>query len=195
MTTYEYVTDSRFEGLGWAVKVGTEPAEFKLEVPKHIDWQNTTIIMHNAPFDALVLAVHHKVYPPFIIDTLDLARHIEPRWRNDLATLCKRHGLVAKGETKQFVGLRRADFSGEKWVDLIAYASNDAERTYDLLKLLLPKLSNPAFELRVAEYTRNLFIRPVLHFDMGRAVKLKEKMQAEVQKVLKQVEWILDYGG
>lgn len=188
LSTYEYVTSDQFELLGWAIKRNDEPAEFEIGLSEHIRWNQTTIVMHNAPFDALVLAHRHKIHPPFIIDTLDLARHIEPRWSNKLADLCTRHELKAKGDSTQFKGLHRADFTGQQWVDLIAYATNDAEREYDLLKLLLPKLSNPAFELRVMEYTRNLFIRPVLYFNMNRAEKLKEEMQAEVQKVLEQVD-------
>lgn len=189
MSTYEYVTSDQFEVLLWAVKRDDEPADFQYtEFPQYIQWKNVTVIMHNAPFDALVLAQHYGIHPPFIVDTLDLARHIEPRRSNKLADLCKRHDLPAKGNTGQFSGLHRGKFTGEQWVNLIDYATNDAEREYDLLKLLLPKLSNPRFELRVAEYTRNLFIKPVLHFNMNRAGKLKKEMQTEVQKVLAEVD-------
>lgn len=188
LSTYEYVSDSRFELLMWAFKRDDDPADFNIELPKHIQWKNTTIIMHNAPFDALVLAIHHGIHPPFIVDTLDLARHIEPRWSNKLIDLCKRHKLPPKGDTDQFRGLHRSDFTGQQWVDLIDYATNDADRTHDLLGLLLPKLSNPKFELEVARYTRNLFIKPVLHFNMIHAEKLKREMQTEVQKVLAEVD-------
>lgn len=189
LSTYEYVTNSQFEILGWATKRDDDgPAEFHIELPKHIRWKSTTIIMHNAPYDALVLAIHYGLYPPFIVDTLDLARHVEPRWSNSLADLCTRHGLKAKGDTQQFKGLHHSDFTGQQRVDLIDYATNDADRTYDLLQLLLPKLSNPRFELEVAKYTRNLFIKPVLHFNTSRAEKLKEEMCQEVQKVVIQAD-------
>lgn len=186
LKTYEYVTDDRFELLGWAVKTDdNECTRFLQELPP-IDWKNVTVVMHNASFDALVLAVHHELFPPFIIDTLDLARHVEPRWANSLAALCERHGLPAKGETAQFKGLHKADFDLEMWQSLVEYATNDADREYDLLQLLLPKLSNPKFELEIARYTRDLFIRPVLNFSMDRANVLKTKMLAEVQRVIKQ---------
>lgn len=187
LSTYEYVTDSRFEILGWAIKKGDEPATFKRELLQ-FNWKNITVVMHHAPFDALVLALHNQLHPPFIIDTLDLARHIEPRWSNKLADLCKRHKLPAKGDTKQFIGLHEADFDRDMWLRLVEYATNDAEREYDLLQILLPKLSNPKFELEVAAYTRNLFIKPILHFDMGRAENLKEEMQTEIQRSLKQAD-------
>ena len=189
LSTYDYVTDDRFEVLGWASKENEDITYFDQELPE-IHWKNVTVIMHNVKFDALVLALHHGVYPPFIIDTLDLARHIEPRWSNKLADLCKRHGLLSKGDTKQFEGVH-ADPDNPNWRDWVAldkYAKNDAERTYDLFKLLLPKLSNPAFELELAAWTRNLFIKPVLSFSVDRARVLKGQMQDEVQKVLDRVD-------
>ena len=188
LSTYEYVSSDKFEVLGWATKWKDESAGFHSTLPKHIQWKSITIIMHNAPYDALVLAIHYGIYPPFIIDTLDLARHVEPRWSNSLADLCKRHKLPPKGDTKQFEGLHRSDLDLQTLDDLAGYATNDAEREYNLLQLLLPKLSNPKFELAVARYTRDLFIKPILHFDMSRAKKLKEDMQAEVQKVLAEVD-------
>ncbi len=183
---YPFVTDDRFELLGWAIKRDDKPAEFKLTL-QNIRWNQVTVIMHNAPFDALILAHHHGIYPPFIIDTLDLARHIEPRWRNDLATLCKRHHLPDKGNTGQFKGLHQADLDGATWLELVKYATNDAEQTYALFNLLFPKLSNPEFELRLARYTRDLSIKPTLHFSMSRAEKLKVDMQAEMQGALDQI--------
>ena len=188
LSTYDYVTDERFELLGWAEKNNNNPSIFG-SLPT-ISWKNTTIIMHNAKFDALVLAIRYGIYPPHIIDILDLARHIEPRWSNSLADLCKRHGLVDKGDTKQFEGMHR-DEPG-RWIALAGYAMNDAEREYDLFKLLLPKLSNPAFELELAAWTRNLFIKPVLGFSVERARILRGKLQDEVNKVLTEVEWVLD---
>lgn len=186
LSTYEYVMDDRFELLGWAIKPGNKPSYFVRELPQ-FDWKNITVIMHHAPFDALVLAIHNKLYLPFIVDTLDLARHIEPRWSNKLADLCERHKFPTKGDTKQFKGLNHAQFDETLWFKLVEYATNDADREYDLLQLLLPKLSNPKFELEIARYTRDLFIRPTLHLDTKRAAELKGKMQAEVQKVLKHI--------
>ncbi len=190
LSTYDYVTDERFEQLGWAAKNNEEPATFGT-LPD-VSWKNVTVVMFNAKFDALVLAVRYGMYPPFIVDVLDLARHIEPRWSNSLADLCKRHGLIDKGDTKRFEGIHPDAWGTEIWEALIEYATNDAERTYDLLGILLPKLSNPAFELELAAWTRNLFLRPVLSFDVDRARVLKGQMQDEVNKVLTGVEWVLN---
>ena len=187
LSTYEYVTDKeRFELLGWAFKRDNEPANFGIELPENIQWNNTTVIMQNARFDALILAIHNQLYPPFIIDVLDLAQHIEARWSNHLKDLCVRFGLPEKGKTSH-IGLHRIDFTDQEWVDLIAYAEDDAEREYELFQLLLSKFSNPTFELEVARYTRNLFLKPALHLNVKRAEKLKEEMSSEVRKVFVQV--------
>lgn len=185
LSTYDYVTDDRFEVLGWAEKYRTNAATFTADLEIR-DWKSTTVIMHNAKFDALVLALKYGIYPPFIIDILDLARHIEPRWSNKLADLCVRHDLPNKGDAKQFEGFHLgSDAILHKC--LWEYATNDAEREYDLFKLLLPKLSTPAFELELAAWTRNLFIKPVLGFSVDRARTLRGKMQDEVQKALDRV--------
>ena len=184
-STYDYVTDERFEQLGWAAKENDAPATFGI-LPD-VAWKNVTVVMMNAKFDALVLAIRYGIYPPHIIDILDLARHIEPRWSNSLVDLCKRHGLVDKGDSKQFEGIHPDVWGTEIWKALIEYATNDAEREYDLLNLLLPKLSNPVFELELAAWTRNLFIKPVLSFDTDRARVLRGKMHDEIQKALDRV--------
>ena len=184
MSTYEYVADPRFAVLGWASKFNDRPAEFG-ELPMQGVWPDTTIVLFNAPFDALVLTKHYGVRPAYIIDVLDLARHIEPRWRNTLAALCERHNLPAKGDTKLFAGMHHYDFSPTEWRGLVEYATNDANRTYDLLGLLLPKLSNPKFELDLARFTRDMFLAPVLHFDMDRAETLKTDMLAEIGNAIK----------
>ena len=186
MSTYDYVTDSRFELLGWAEKANENEATFGADLPQ-VDWKNTTIVMFNAKFDGLILALHNKLHPPFIIDVLDLARHLEPRWSNSLADLCKRYGLVEKGDTDQFKEMHRENADPAMWQKLFDYATNDAERTHDLLGILLPKLSNPAFELELATWTRNLFLKPVLSFSVDRARVLKGQMQDEVTKALDQV--------
>ncbi len=185
---YEYVTDERFELLGWAVKHNEEPAEFFSDLPVDIDWEHVTVVVHNAPFDVLVLNWHHDVHPPFVVDTLDLARHIDPRWKNSLEVLCKRHRLPGKGNTLQFKGVHRAGLCSVVWEALTEYATNDAEQGHALLEILLPKLSRPKFELGIAEYTRNLFLKPVLHLDMERADDLKTRMQAEALKPLELID-------
>lgn len=185
LSTYEYVTDKRFEVLGWAAKQGDRNSEFFRDIePRGIDWLNTTIIHHNASFDALVLKHHYGIEPPFIIDTLDLARHIESRWKNSLAALCERHKLPAKGDTDQFKGLHKENFTDEQSRSLIDYATNDADRTYDLLQILLPKLSCPKTELAVMKFTRGLFLSPILRFNAEKAADLKQQMRKEITEAI-----------
>jgi len=177
--TYEYVADERFELLGWAQKMSQNRAEFHTELPK-VNWNSVTVIMHNAKFDALILALRYGLYPPYILDTLDLARHIEPRHDNSLRALCDRYNLPAKGNTKQFFDKHLVDFDAQSWVELINYATNDAEQTYALAGILSPYLSNPKTELELATWTRNLFIRPILQLNFDKAAEVQIQMEQEL---------------
>ncbi len=185
LTSYEYITDPRFELLGWAVKVNDAGPGFPRDLPP-IDWDTTTIIVHNAQFDCLVLKHLYGVLPPYVIDTLDLARHVEPRWSNALKALAERHGLTPKGDTNQFKGKRRVDFTPEEWSALVEYATTDAELEYLLLCILLPKLTNPVTELETMKYTREIFTNPVLRFDGAHARQIRLEMQAENDRIVKQ---------
>ncbi len=186
-TNYEYVTDRRFEVLGWAVRCESGPAYFTDE-PTGIDWDKCTVIMHNAFFDALILTHHYGIEPRYIIDTLDLSRHVEARRKNSLAALADTYGLQAKGDTKEFLGLHKADLTDEKQNALAGYACNDADITLRLFQILLPMLTNPKFELALADYTRQAFLNPVLRLNVEKADRLAEQMQAEVDRALAEAD-------
>jgi len=186
---YTYVSDDRFELIGWAAKLNGGDAKFLTgqSLQDRGYWDNTTVVMHNAPFDALLLAVLYGIHPPFIIDTLDLARHIEPRRKNSLAVLCERYDLPNKGDTNQFLGVHKADmfFGGDSLFHaplndtgkaMIEYACNDADRTYDLLHVLLPYLTNRKFELQIAKWTREACTRPQFGYDFDLADDLLSQM-------------------
>lgn len=120
LSTVEYVQDERFEELGIAhLRIrGDRPdiravSGFDHNVKDLLDWaqaeygqnlEGCTVVAQNALFDGAILAFRHKIVPPYVVDILGLARHINPRQKNDLGTLAKRHNLTPKGNTKQFSG-------------------------------------------------------------------------------------------
>jgi hypothetical protein len=127
LSTIEYVTDPRWDELGLAVCripgaypyspiqgsfwVGPERADLYLDwlrstYGKHLE--GCTVVCHNASFDCQVLARHHNLVPRYVVDTLGLARHVNPHIRNRLEDLCKRYKLKEKGDTSQFSGLHWA---------------------------------------------------------------------------------------
>lgn len=120
LSTIEYIQDEQFEELGVAhLRIrGDRPdvhpvSGFDHNVGDLLDWAQTeygqnlegcTVVAQNALFDGAILAFRHKILPPHVVDILGLARHINPRQKNDLGTLAKRYNLKPKGDTKQFSG-------------------------------------------------------------------------------------------
>jgi DNA polymerase bacteriophage-type len=188
MSCMEYVSHPKFEVLGVALKYtgehGDSPAMFLHDDRlQSITWQHHTVIMQNAPFDALILAKHYGVYPPYIIDVKDLSHHYNARQRHSLSTLAKQYGMGEKGRTENFQYVHR-DMPPAMWDRLSEYACNDAELEYSLFCKLLPYLSNPAMELWIAHHTLELWTKPSLMIDKDYATDLCNKMQQEEEKIV-----------
>ena len=162
--------------------------------------EGCTVVAHNAAFDGQVLAVHYGIWPRYLIDTLGLARHWNARDRNDLGRLAKRFKLPDKGVTATFTSwtnrtrymvpksrkkgptlpVKQPVMTPEQQQELGDYAIRDAELEIQILHKLLPRLSNPATELRVMQHTLELFLRPRIMVDEERAEELKKLMTQEV---------------
>lgn len=220
LSTTEYVMDKRFEEIGLASVRwrGTRPdlkpvAEFDHDVAAVLSWlqkqygpqlHRCTVVSHNARFDGAILAWHHGIVPPYYIDTLGLAMHINSRTKNNLASLCKRYGLPDKGDTSQFKGLHWEPVT--RWEKrkgcmfslpvtepgmntaqrkaMEEYAINDVEQEWDLFTLLLPELSNPYTELQLMQHTLEIFWRPTLRVDFDRGEQLAVDMRAEMDRIV-----------
>ena len=205
LDTATYIMDKRFEVLGAAVKMGDNPAVWmryeNLACYFHdtLDWATVTVTMHNANFDASVLALRYGIFPPYVIDTINLSRFANARRSHALKNLCKDYGLVDKGDTMEFSGasFRTRYTPGKKrkgvagppvpvppmGVDmhqkLADYAVNDAERQWELFAKLLPVLDNPETELPLMQHTLEMFTKPCLAFDDQRAYDIQCAMHEE----------------
>lgn len=200
ISTIEYIQDQRFEELGLArlEMSGKRPhptpcAYFETasgcglpllqkRYGKHLE--KCTVVAHNARFDVGVLTYRHNIRPPFVIDTLGLARHVAARKRNDLGRLCDRYDLIGKGDTDQFKGVRYADMTTAMRSNLAAYAENDAMREWEIFQILLPVLTRPDVELKVMQHTLQMFTRPLLTFDFHRADEIKAEMVATEAEIV-----------
>ena len=199
MPTINYVKDDRFEltGLG----AGVEDQVFmsiwgNYENPEFIepddirqylcltDWDNVTILVKHARFDITILQEHFGIIPNFIIDLEDLTRHYDSRMRHDLKTLAKLHKLKPKGETEDFKGLHWADMDAAKRKALAEYTITDVEDEIELFKIYLPKLSNPATELRLARHTLDLWLHKRFAVDLGLASKIKVQMRGKIASAI-----------
>ena len=200
-STIEFIMDARFEVLGHSRVVtdgGQYPfapnkASFWHDSQKDLRWlqsqfganlERCTVVAHNAIFDMTILVRKFGIMPPYIVDTLGLARAWDPRERNDLAHLCERYGLTAKGDTKQFIGVRWADMDQAMQTALAEYANNDAEQEFNLLRIMLPLLSRPGFELSVMRHTLGLFLDPCIGVDFEAGKALVKAMETEVRRVV-----------
>jgi DNA polymerase bacteriophage-type len=195
LSTIEYIMDPRFEiiGLG-SMWVGgaclLNRAFMSFDVHHRLHWcqqefgqnlERCTVIVQNARFDCCILAKHFGIYPPHIVDVLNLSRHLDARAKHGLATLCERYSLPAKGDTMQFLG-QHADQVDR--VAMAAYCENDCEREMDLAAILLPKLTRPEVELPLGVHTLGMFTRPRLGFDFDEADRLIVEMNAELDKAV-----------
>ena len=92
--------------------------------------------------------------------------------------MAKEFGLQAKGETQDFKGLHYASMTDEQRKALADYCLNDVDLETKLFKILLPKLSNPAIELRLMRHTLDMWLHRGFDFDRDLADSLKVQMYA-----------------
>lgn len=202
----EYINDKRWEVLGLAVKVDDLPATFIVgeeeveEYLRAVYLENVTVLMQNSSFDAMVLAMKYGIHPPHLIDTVNLARAFHARSRHGLADLAKKFSLPDKGKTSDFLNCtRRTRYQTNKKGPptrlplmteaqeeaMAEYAKHDAELTWEVFKILLPRLARPELELRVQKLTLEMVTKPELMLDsaLGKDLiqRFSARMAAEVE--------------
>lgn len=193
MSTVEYICDERFEFLGLGTNTLVYEPEDIEDYLNQIDYNDCTIVMQRAMFDALILKEKFNIQPKYIIDILDLARHYDSRMKHDLDSLAKMFKLKPKGNTNQFKGLHYEQMDEWQKAALVEYTLGDVEIETDLFKILLPLLSNPHIEIPIANHTLNLYLSAKIQFDNKLAISLKQQMKDELVKKLNKIQWALFY--
>lgn len=193
MTTESYIRDPRFETILCAVKWNDTPAfwllpeRLELFLTEEVDWAETTLLTHHAHFDGLILAHHYDRRPAFHLDTLSMARVVDgPKAGNSLYDLCKRHGLIDKGDyLVKMKGRYLADLTRDELAAFGRYACNDAEREYELAQKFLPQI--PEAALRLIDLKIRMFTEPAFEGDIAlltEAVKSERERKAALLDVL-----------
>ncbi len=214
MSTWAYVTDERFETIGcgfkfsgpdgpdgpdsmhftWANYLGNFFDLMKNTYGPHLE--NITVVMMNVQFDALVLQEHYKISPKYMIDLKHLDAHFDSRRSHKLKDMAKREKLQAKGDTMSFLGLHLKDFAYVEYLSgynnterfaMERYCINDVNLEYALFEKLLPYLTEPATELKIARHTIDLYLKPRLSFDFELAAELVEGMQKYITEASEKV--------
>lgn len=199
MSIPEYVADPRFEMLGATVDGAWYPGDDW--VPLVRDYPGT-LIVHNAYFELAVLRLRYGITPAHVIDTIALHRHWRARARHGMREVAAELGLPAKGDTKKFLGWTRRP--GRHYLqrrkpvacpvitpamdaELAEYANHDGVLTRAFFEALLPRLTNPTFELAVLRHSLLMYQRPLLTVPRQRADALEAEMLAQVGVLLDKV--------
>lgn len=189
LSTIEYVNDPRFEftGLGCgsdSINYFWDPEHLE-ERLREIPINDYTVLVQNARFDITVLQTKFGIVPKYIIDLKDLACHYDSQMSHSLKDLAIMSGLEPKGKTADFKGLHWADMTPEQKKALADYCIHDVELETELVKILLPKLSNPEVEIKLMRHTLDLWLHKRFDFDKDLADSLKIQMAGHIRKAIK----------
>lgn len=208
ISTVEYVTDPRFEftGVGFEIlnhpkasgpqfvpgpQVGWAIGRLQKLFGKHL--HNCTLVAKNCKFDMLILAEKFGIHPAFPLDIEDLSRTYDSRMSQKLKDLAIYFKLPKpKGDTKQFKGLHYGEMSEEIRANLAEYGRTDIELETALLKILLPCVSDPKFELALARHTLNMYLHPMFELDYVLAESLIKSMGDQLDVDLRRVSHTKD---
>lgn len=182
MSTIEFVTHEKFDVLGLAVKEEDEPARFLFpgDIPPYLaNLDEPIIIGHNLKFDALILYLYYHWLPRHTVDTLDLSYAYDTKGSHGLGNLAKRFGIQAKGDTEQFRGVTSFTVRSNPLIRemLSDYATTDAEITWELYNKLLPYLTCRQREVLFQRQTLEMYIKPQLEVNIGKAQDLLAAME------------------
>lgn len=198
ISTAEYVASSRFAftGLGFEI-LNHLKANGPVFIPgPDVSWairrlkklfgkafHNCTVVAKNCKFDILILLEKFNIHPPFIIDIEDLSRFYDARMSHKLKDLALMFNLETKGDTKQFKGQHWEDMNH---LAMKEYNLGDVRNETALLQILLPIISNPEIEIKLARHTLGMYLNPYFHLDYGLAGQLTSEMEQELCKAIQQ---------
>jgi DNA polymerase len=191
LTYDEYINDPRFEVIGVGVQVNDgQPKWFSgdYDATKKaldaLDLENNAVIMHNAMFDAAILAFHFGIKPKIIFDTLSMARALHNmNVGNSLSKLATHYGIGEKGtEVYNFIGYARADFTPEELAAYGAYCKQDVNLTRQLFAVMYPHFNMT--ELKLIDMTIRMYTEPSLQYDRAFLTNHLENVKAAQQKFL-----------
>lgn len=219
MSMIEHITDPRFEILGVSSHVQYKPYLectphfwYQDDCTMHIEFlkreygenlEGCTIVAQNAYYEAIILAFHFDLHPPYIIDVMGLHAHIDARAPHRLDYMAEQEGLDPKGDTAQFKNYTfrtrivrqkkgkppkmQPKLKGQILEKICEYANHDVELEWELFQRYLPRLSNPSFELKVMQHTIDIFTHPRMMVDYKLADDLILQMDGKIDEAMERV--------
>lgn len=172
LTTEEYIRDSRFQVIGFGIKiddgetrwVSGDDEYIKSELNK-VDWKDSALLCHNTLFDGAILSMKYNIIPALYFDTLGMARAINGvDVGGSLAFLVEKYNLGQKGtEVINAKGKRLEDFNEIDLKQYGEYCKNDVELTYKLFDILGKTF--PENEFKLIDLTLRMYTEPTLILD------------------------------
>jgi len=173
ISTEEYVRHDKFEVIGFAYKINSDPTTWVTGNDDHISrvlqslpWEDSLVLAHNTMFDGAILSWRYGIKPKGWLDTMSMGRALHGVDRSvSLKAMAERYGVGVKGtEVGNAIGLRRQGFTPSAMRDYAAYCRNDVELTYDIFHKMM-EAGFPKGELKLIDLTLSMFIHPVLRLD------------------------------
>lgn len=187
---YQYIQDDRFNILGAAVCLDSQPAEWLtgFELDEFLDELRQdppdAIVAHNLFFDGLILHLLN-VTTSHWIDTLSMARGLLPPGTPlSLDVLCEQFQLGHKMEGLPMGVTSWDKLDPEAQRRLQAYAINDVELLRKLYHTLMPNF--PKDELDLIDLTMRMAFEPHLQLDMPLAKQLLTSVGERKQQLVAQ---------
>lgn len=193
MTTESYVRDPRFEIIGVGIKMNDGKAVWHSR--GSLDEYATLLrplgrnasLSHNAMFDAFILGERLGIHPPFILDTLSMARPLHGLdVGGSLAKLMKHYGVGEKGdEVIRAKGKRLKDFTPDELRAYGVYCKGDVDGTWDIFQRMKGHFTQG--ELRLIDMTVRMFTKPLLELDRDLLFEHLKEVRLHKHKLLNAV--------
>jgi DNA polymerase len=200
LTYDEYINDDQFEVIGVGVKRNSEPTQwFSGTKQETHDWlaqfdlDNNAVIMHNAMFDASILAFHFGIYPKVILDTLAMARALHGATvGNSLKRLAEYYGVGEKGtEVHNFIDYRRDTFTPQELAAYGEYCKQDVNLTKQIFDLMRSKFNQT--ELKLIDMTIRMYTEPKFMYDREFLVQHLKEVQDKREGIINDIARRLDF--
>ena len=194
LTYDEYINDDRFEVIGVGIQRNNEPPQwFSGSKQDTYNWlsqfelHNHAVLMHNAMFDASILAFHFGICPKIILDTLAMARASHGTTvGNSLKRLAEYYEVGVKGEEVfNFVGYKRENFSKAELDSYAAYCMQDVNLTKQIFDLMKPEFKQS--ELKLIDMTIRMYTEPQFMYDRDFLTQHLEKVKRDRENIVSQI--------
>lgn len=188
----QYVMDSRFESMGFSLKLPGQPAQFftgtyeqQKAILATIPWDRVRVVSHNARFDGAILEWRFGFRPAAYLCTMVGSRpHFVPKTGSaSLDAIGQYLKLQAKGNAvHKMLGKHRDDLTPDEMREYGVYCSGDTEIACGIADELNRVL--PFEEQELIDLTLKKYLRPRLRLDGAKLVERIHALDAERGEML-----------